>query len=220
MRIAWGTRGGDGRFRLEATPGPYDGVPPINALLLESEPLYVHDDVLAVVSILLFGGYCGGELNLPRQVSPEVASAIQRYCEPAWVSVAPINFEPRGNLTGDGSLFLSSELSEFRPRSLWGEPRISTIISLDSGDFAGSLASSDGLITNSNAAAIGQYAGTGSILAAHVAVALMYAETYFARRIIVSDTLVQGVRSSDLGRVQRLLESCKVSLIPARTLDR
>lgn len=215
MKIGWGSRGTDGRLRLEAWAGPYDGQPPMNILFLESEPLYVHDDVLAVASALLFGQYSGGEFHLPRQVSPEVARAIEVYCQPAWIKVSPLNFEPRANPSGDGQLFLTDSLDDLIPRSSWGEPRISTLVSLPSSEFSGALISSNGLVVNSNASLLGKFRGPDAILSAHLAVSLLYAETFFAKRILISKDLLHGVSDEHFFSVQTLIQSCKISIAQA-----
>lgn len=212
MRLDWQGRGSDGRIRLKATPEDYDGSPQIPALVLEHQPLFVHDDVLAVASVLLFGEYCSGRITLPRKVSPEVANAVETYLEPAWVSPSPVELTPRANSTGDGVLVVSRELEAWHPRSKWGERRVSTLISLDSSEAAGSLVSTHGVVTNSNASAIAAVSRETGVLECHLAVGLLYCETFFASNILVQGSLAQNVSRERLTALRDLLSSCKINL--------
>lgn len=211
MQINWLGRGTDGRFRLEAVPGVYDGYPPISTFYIECEPLTVHDDVLAVAGVLLFGEYCSGTLELPRKVSPEVARAIQHFCLPSWVSVSPVELEPRRNPLGEGLLFLTEDIRDMKPRSVWGEPRVSTLVSLSADEFSGSLFSHHGLITNSNARTISTFSAASAVFA-QVAIALLFAETFSATQIELSDSLASELEPKDLVRLRGILGSCKIAL--------
>lgn len=211
MKITWESNGSDGRLRIEAQPETYDGHPPIPTFYLEKQPLLVHDDVLAVAGVLLFGEYCSGNLTLPRKVSPEVAKAIQNFCDPGWVSVVPVELEPRRNPLGDGILYLSEALVDMKPRSEWGNPRVSTLVSLDAEEFSGTLFSHHGLVTNSNARAISKFSQNSRVFA-QVAVALIYAETFFATTVHLSPRLADQISSDEERKLRELLASCKYSL--------
>lgn len=213
MKLTWDGRGTDGRFRLRAEPEEYDGCPPIAELLLEHDPLLVHDDVLSVASVLVFGEYCSGGVRLPRKVSPEVAAAIERFLSPAWVQISPVEFAPRANPTGNGTLVLTKDMTGMKPRSHWGESRISTLVSLDSQDFSGTLVSTHGLITNSNASTIAALGRDASGVLVHLAVALIYSETLFASTIVLANDLVCEANRNEIDRAAKLLESCKMNLL-------
>lgn len=213
MKLTWQGRGSDGRYRLNADPDTYDGYPPVSELLLEHDPLIVHDDVLAVASILVFGEYCSGGVSLPRKVSPEVAVAIEQYLSPVWVQPSPVEFVPRANPTGDGALFLTRNIAEMKPRSVWGERRVSTLVSLDAHDFSGTLVSTHGIITNSNASAIAAFSGGGNRISAHLAVGLIYSESFFAGTIVLAEDIAREASRGEIDRARRLLSSCKINLV-------
>ena len=107
---------------------------------------------------------------------------------------------------------VSRSLEAWRPRSEWGKRRVSTLISLNSSDFAGSLVSTHGLITNSNASAVAAVGRETSELECHLAVGLLYCETFFASTILVHEELVQGFPAEKFEKLQRLFSSCKVNL--------
>lgn len=213
MRLIWDGRGSDGRLRLRAEPEMYDGCPPVPELLLEHDPLMVHDDVLAVAAILVFGEYCSGSVSLPRKVSPEVAFAIEKFLSPVWVQNSPVEYSPRANPTGNGKLVLSKDIRAMKPRSQWGKDRVSTLVVLDSQDFAGTLVSTHGLVTNSNASTITALRREGRGVLAHLAVALIYSETLFASTIVLADDLATEVSDDEVKRVAALLASCKMNLV-------
>lgn len=201
----------DGRFGIKATPQEYDGVPVIDTLTFDREPLFLHDDLVSVASILAFGEYCSGSLSLPRRTSPEVVKAIEEYLNPIWVSVSPVEFEPRANPQGDGVLLMENNLRRFGEfRSEWGRPRNSTLCIVPASQFGGAIASADGLIMASNAAIMGSFATSATSTNAELAVALLFAETFRAGTILLGPSY--NIDDYQFNRLYKLLFSCKISL--------
>lgn len=204
----------DGRYGLMATPEDYDGVPSIDMLTFDRDPLVVHDDIVSVASILAFGEFCGGPIQLPRKTSPEVVRAIEHYLEPIWISASPVEFESRANPKGEGTLLLDSNLSVFGNfESEWGKPRNSTLCVVPSSEFSGSVSSSNGMILASNAPIMGALSPRESSIGAELAVGLLFAESFQAGTIRLGNTY--NVADSIFLRLQKLLYSCKINLLNA-----
>lgn len=211
MKIYWNGRTHDGRYEMKAEPGEYDGIPPISSFLLDKEPLFYNDDIMSVASVLLFGEYTSGWLSTPRKVSPEVAEAIQTYLHPTWVGVSPVEFEPRANPSGEGTLLVTNRISMWgRKVSKWGEPRTSTICVLPASEFAGGLASPNGLFVASNAHLLGMMSVRQSPLLPSLAAALLFCETFRASSIMLEPE--DDLSEEEFRKVRDLLASCKISL--------
>lgn len=211
MKIEWTGRLADGRFGISATPQEYDGIPTIDTLTFDREPLSVHDDVVSVASILAFGEYCSGSLSLPRRTSPEVVKAIEEYLDPVWVSISPVEFESRANPQGEGVLLLDNDMRNFGSfASEWGEPRNSTLCVVPASEFGGAIASPDGMILASNASTLGAFTNPGFSLCPELAVALLFAESFRAGTISLGPNY--DLEDDQFYRLYKLLFSCKITL--------
>lgn len=212
MKLEWNGRTSDGRYSLTANPLDYDGWPVINTLYADWSPLTVHDDLMAVASILTFSSYLSGQVILPRKVSPEVAQGIQEFLSPTWVSVSPIEFEPRANPVADGQLVVTNRFEDWeRFPSQLGKPRTSTLVVRKSSEFAGAISSSHGAILSSNAEEIGAV-NRGCSAFPLIAVSLIYAETYHASGLMLTPSISDLMNEREFLSAQKLLQTCKVGL--------
>ena len=212
MKIMWNGRDVTGRFRMEATPEAYDGVPPIDVLLMDRDMPQVNNDLLGISSVLAFGEYCEGRLELPRTVSPEAASAIEEFLEPARVRVSDVEYEPFANSLGEGYLYLDLEgILQIPAPNILGTERVAAVSVLNSAAFSGALASMDGVALGSNAAVLGKLCQSESSFLPSLAVAVLFAESLRARTIVVEDPLISdsGFRT----KLSNLLGGCKLMLI-------
>lgn len=212
MKLEWNGRTVSGRYSLTAIPTDYDGAPEIDTLYLDWSPLTLHDDLLAVASILSFSTYFSGQIVLPRRVSPEVAQGIQEFLAPTWTSISPIEFEPRANPIAEGNLLVTTEFTDWgRVPSQLGKPRTSSLIVRKASEFAGVISSSHGAIVSSNAEEMGCVnRGCGAFPL--IAVALIYAETYHASNLILAPSVHELMTEVQMSAVRKLLQTCKVGL--------
>lgn len=212
MHLIWNGRINDGRYQLSAKPAEYDGIPPISEFYVDHEPTFYNDDILAVSSVLLFGEYCSGSINLPRKVSPEVAAAIERFLAPVWVSISPIEFQPRANPQGTGSVVLTDSIRSWgKYSSEWGKPRTTNICVLPSSEFSGYLASPKGLLIGSNGPNLGQLSRRSSGTYGAIATALLFCESLRAQSIVLDENL-DDLSDNELNHLSDLLKSCKIVL--------
>lgn len=213
MKIEWESRRSDGRFAIHATSEDYDATPSIQSLFLDKDPLIVQDELLSIASVLAFGEYTSGNLSLPRKVSPEVAIAIEEFLSPTWVSVSPINFEPRANSTGECVLVLTSELARWgKTPSQWGQPRNSTFVVLPSSEFTGFLYSPEGMMIGSNANMLAAFGAPEHFVRPYLAMALLFAETYHAKEVKLDSDLAKKVSPKEFARLKKLVASGKIAL--------
>lgn len=210
MKLQWVGRTNEGRFALSAEGEAYDATPPVAQLIMDKDPLIIHDDILCVVSVLLYGSYISGPVSLPRRASVEVAQAIERFVAPAWTSVSPVEPEPRANPVGEGDIVLSwGELPREVQLSEWGKPRVTRLHISPAGQYAGWLLSMDMMIVASNAFL---HSAMGDQLAAlpYVAMAALFAETFRANTIVLPAN--HGLDEATFARASDLLASCKLNL--------
>lgn len=96
----------DHQFTMKAVLGPFDGIPPVQELVLGGRPLRCHPDRLGLAAYLAFGPYVSGEFMLPSAVGPEVASAVEDDCRPIRVRPGPVEYEPRIMVRGQRSVLV------------------------------------------------------------------------------------------------------------------
>lgn len=214
MRLSPIGREQTGRYKIQAVVEPQDAVPPVDCLTFDLDPLTIHDDVVSVASVLAFGDYVSGNLSLPKKVAPEVARAIENFLEPVWVSVSPIEFEPRANSVVSSRLIVSAKLSDWHStESVWGAPRNESLTILPAAEFSGFLASTDGLIVASNAAILSHMGRDSLRVFPYLAVAAIYSESFHANTLVLDEELSAQIDDSEFERARSLLHSCRLSLL-------
>lgn len=215
MKIEWRSRSATGQFNFQATPGEYDGVPPIDRLSFDRGPLIVQDDVLALAGFLAFAPYCSGPVSLPRSVSAELAREMQRFLDPVWVQATPVEFEARRAPQGDGFAYLSTEpgIGAVLP-NVWGQPRNVTFRLLDSSEWTGSLMTSDQLHVGSNATVLGKLGPRQYAALPSVGAALLYMESFKCSTLVLPDDMILDARVWE--RLSSLIHACKYSLLTER----
>lgn len=214
MELTYSGRTQTGRFSVLCSPGPQDGIPPLSELHFDWDMPQIHDDAMSVASVLTFGRFASGPLSLPRKVSPEVASAIERFLAPSWVSVSPIEFEPRANSVTSGALYVTGRLENWHTvPSITGEPRNESLVVLSSSDFTGYLVSSDGLIMSSNAPVLARMMEKEDSALPYLAIATLFAESFHADTIVLEDDLSAMIGHREFVRAQDLMQSCRLSLL-------
>lgn len=212
MRFSTIGRTPNGRYEISATKGLYDAAPPISSLRFDQGPINVRSDILAVAAILAFGEWCSGEVVFPKPVSPEIAEAIQRYLAPVWTHVTPVELKPLPKIVGEGTFHLGFDLADWRAsRSMWGQPRTSSLCVVSGSDFAGALVSPHGMIVSSNAHFFGELASPEAAVRASIAVGLMYCEMYRANTIVLPADC--PIADNDLNRITTLTRGTAISVV-------
>lgn len=190
MKIAWVANDGYGRFGFKAEPGEYDGVPLLDSLLFDGTPATISNDRMSAAAALAFGEYTSGELELPKDITPEVAGAVQDFLLPRKVFPAPISFVARAVPDGETRLLLNPGLQEpeIEPRNDWGKAREVLLDLRPAGTWAGQLASVESISLATNAPLFGQIYAEDDVRSIHasVSVALVFAESVKARTIVMS----------------------------------
>lgn len=214
MELIYAGRSQNGRYSITCNPESQDGIPPIAELHFDWDVPQIHDDAMSVASVLAFGRYASGPLKLPKKVSPEVASAIERFLEPSWVSISPIEFEPRANAITTGSLFVTGKLENWHSvKSVTGEPRNESLVVLPSSEFAGFLVSADGLIISSNAPVLASLAKRDEFVFPYLALATLFAEAFHARTVVLDEDLSAEIGEKEFTKAKGLMQSCRISLL-------
>lgn len=189
MKISWIANDGYGRFGLNAQPGEYDGVPLIDSLLFDGTPLIMSNDRMSAAAALAFGEFISGELELPKDITPEMAGAIQDFVLPRKVFPGPISFSARGLPDGDTRLLLNPGLehAKLQPNNEWGAPREVLLDLRSSATWAGQIASVDTISLASNSVLFGASYADNDVRRIHasIAVALIFAESLKAQTIVL-----------------------------------
>jgi len=189
VKINWVNNDGYGRYGLRAVPGEYDAVPMIDSLLFDGTPAFVSNDRLSTAAVLAFREHVSGQLELPRDVTPEVASEIQNFLLPRAVFPTPISFPARAMPDGEGRLVLNlgAEVSPVEAHNEWGRPREVLFDLRPSSEWAGLIASVDRVSIATNAKLFGMEYAENDIRSIYssIAVALIFAESFKARTIVV-----------------------------------
>lgn len=213
MELIYTGRSQNGRFSITCKPEAQDGVPPLSELNFDWDIPLVHDDAMSVSSVLAFGSYASGPIKLPKKVSPEVASAIEAFLAPTWVSVSPVEFEPRANAITSGTLYVSGTLERWhRIPSETGMPRNESLVVLPSSEFTGFLASTDGLILASNGPVLSKMVTTSHYVYPYLSLATLFAESFHADTVILDEDLSDRIGVEEFERARNLMQSCRISL--------
>lgn len=212
MDIQWNGRGSTGQFSFSAVPGDYDGVPVVDHLHIDRDMLIVNPDVLSLAGFLAFAPYCAGPLTLPKEVSPELVTAIQSFAAPNWLHVTSVDVEPRTAPTGEGFAFVTDVLSfQNSLPNRWGAARNSTIAVADSATWAGFMLSSEMVIVGSNAVALSRMIPEAYRVLPYVSVALLFMESMRCSTLVVSDSF--SIDDAVWGSLVRMLKACKYALL-------
>lgn len=218
MELIYSGRSQNGRFSITCKPEAQDGVPPLSELHFDWDIPLVHDDAMAVASVLAFGTYASGPLKLPKKVSPEVASAIESFLAPTWVSVSPVEFEPRANAITTGVLYVSSQIERWhRVPSETGMPRNESLVVLPASEFTGFLVSTDGLILASNGPVLSELVAPRQFVYPYLSLATLFAESFHADTVILDDDLSERIDDAEFARARDLMQSCRISLRRSET---
>lgn len=189
MKISWIANDGYGRFGLNAQPGEYDGVPLIDSLLFDGTPRIISNDRMCAAAALAFGEFISGELELPRDITPEMAGAIQDFLFPRKVFPGPISFSARGLPDGETQLLLNPGLghAKLQANNEWGAAREVSLDIRSSATWAGQIASVDTISLASNSIFFGASYADDDVRRIHasIAVALIFAESLKARTIVL-----------------------------------
>lgn len=122
-----------GRFSLLAEVEDYDGVTPVNRLLIDYVPSALNPERVALAGYLAFGSWVSGGVDFPEAICPELASAIEDDAAPARVRPKEVNYTPKR--LADGGYRAQILL---RPTVLEPE-ELRSIRILPRGKYAGSL---------------------------------------------------------------------------------
>ena len=79
-----------GPWGLRATPGEYDGMPPLDAFLFDRQPRALSPDRAAAAAYLVFGHLASGDFETPQWHAPALAQAMVDDTRPAWVQTHPV----------------------------------------------------------------------------------------------------------------------------------
>lgn len=178
MKFIWETPPDSATLR--AVPEDYDGFPSPAALLMDIAPRLVSGARLAAASVLAFRRYISGQLTLPRQVHPEMASAIENFLAPTTVFISDLNMKPQPIPSGTATFSLTSGFDATRtgPEALGGGRVIALEIESVSDTFASSY-SRDRFTVPSNAAMLAKAERSeGAGMLPLLAVAVLLAEDY------------------------------------------
>lgn len=201
-----------GQGAVVAEPEEYDGVPPVDRLLFDRRLVSPNADVLALSAFLAFAPYCSGRITFPRAVSPELAEAIEIYCDPVWAQSGPVDLAPRAAPKGDGCALLAvSHVDGASLDNAWGEPRNATIRVLDSSRWSGSLVALDEVFVGSNAHSLAKIWPPTSRTLPLISVALLYMEPLRCNTLIVPDSMV--VDEILWSKLAGLMRACKLRLV-------
>ncbi|MCT2260359.1 hypothetical protein M3F59_01720 [Brachybacterium muris] len=212
MDIQWHGRNGTGRFSFSATPGDYDGVPAVDRLYVDRDMLIVSSDVLSLSGFLAFAPYCAGRLTLPKEVSPELVTAMQEFASPSWLHVDSVDVEPKAAPQGEGKVLLADSLTfeNVLPNS-WGSARNTTLSVADSSQWAGYLLSSELLIVGSNARTVALMLPRALYVLPFISVALLFMESIRCSTLVVADSF--EVDDEVWHKLVRLVKACNYSLL-------
>lgn len=141
----------------------YDAEPPSRMWLLDELPEKINPELEAVALYLIFGNWCGGEFEVPQKMGPNTASAISNHAAMDFFP-SPIEYYPKPIFRGTRSVTLSTKIEDIDRASL---------VSLNSGDWSGSLKSSGSLVIASNSEL---FSSQGDSIRPHLALALLLAE--------------------------------------------
>jgi len=217
LRVEWTPESDLGYGGLFAVPESYDASPIVAALLIDGCPTKVTAERLGVAATLAFGRYASGSLTLPAPVSPEVAEAVEDYCE-SWVAVGPLRLEPKPLPSGNTTFVLGGK-SHNRVKNGWGRPREVALDVRRSDKWSGKLTAVDELIVASNAWLLGTASDPsdlGSYLG-HLAVATLFAESLAVDTIALPAEV--DISIGGWSRVQALLASARLGLIESSASD-
>lgn len=181
----------DHGFVMKAEPGSFDGMPPLDRLVLGGGPLRSHPDRVGLAAFLTFGSYASGEFILPSPIGPELSSAIEDDCHPVRVRPGPVEYVPRTMANGRRSVMIRRG----RTPSLDGH-QIQVVPALSA---KGYFRWDDTITVSSNSFAFGM--GLRTVLA----VAVLFAEDLDTAelRLDVTNPLGDG----EEGRIRQLLLS-------------
>ena len=213
MKIEWKSNDGAGRAKLVASFDGYDASPFLNELLVDGMPILVNADRLGVASVLAFGRYSSGSLELPLAVSPTVAQAVERFLSPTWVQVEPIEYEAKALPVGLGTLALAFDgLSKNESTNEWGMPRTMSFELRRSDIWSGSLASLDTYISGSNAWVFsGENPSNFHRVLPYLAWAVVFSESLQIDSIRLPSGCLLNVEEK--AKLADLLESCRLGLV-------
>ena len=111
MHFSWLPREHDGLSVLAAKPQDYDGVPPVEGLLLGTSPERVDPNLTAVAATLAFEAYVTDEITLDTAIMPLAADALVDFLRPARVRCLNIDHRARRMAEGQGSLTVVDQTS-------------------------------------------------------------------------------------------------------------
>lgn len=115
MQFSLVTREFNGLSGLHATPGDYDGIPPVDSLVLGSAPERTDPNLVAIAGTLAFEAYITDEVSLQDPVLPQVADAITDFFVPHRVRCANVEYRPRRVTEGQGEIHLLEDGGNVAP---------------------------------------------------------------------------------------------------------
>lgn len=214
MKIKWVANDGYGRFGFKAEPGEYDGVPPLDSLLFDGTPATISNDRMSAAAALAFGEFTSGELELPKDITPEVAGAVQDFLLPRRVFPGPVHFAARALPDGETRLLLNPGLEEpeLDTHNEWGAAREVLLDLRPAGTWAGQLASVERISLATNAPLFGAQYAEDDVRRVHasIAVALIFAESLKARTLVLHRKY--AAHGDQLDRLVQFLAPCGMGI--------
>lgn len=182
-----------GQEGIQATPGEYDGTPPIDSLLVDQvtdKP--IHDGRFAAAAVLAFGGYISGVVETPdRPVSVGLSEEIGDFLAPFVRHVVPVHFHQKKTPTGYSTLAVARDYDDLEKLKEGFTERTVNLIVRRSDTFAGSIYNKTALEVSSNAFLIRALAQAQGVQCCYpeLAVAVLLADDLGCNKILVSEEL-------------------------------
>lgn len=201
-----------GRFLFTATTGEYDGYPQIAQIFVDSPPVKINQYRSALACSLPFIGKVNGPLDTDTPWYPLTSSLVREWA-PFDAYPTNIKWEPADIADGSGVLVISAGVapSLVAGRIFDGDEDVAELRLVQADSFHGSLATTRSCVLGSNLWLVKRLDGISAFIQSLVAVGVVFAEDYDARRLIVAVDEIPP--SFDVLGMSRLVESVGLQLM-------
>lgn len=186
-----------GQFTISVERSEYDAIPQISEITADHAPIYKNPEREAVACVLLFGSYCGGELEFVQRVGPNTSAEIRRFCSPIELSTSPMEYYPKALPIGRHTADLGSNPSQYSSVS---------ILDLPSDKFNGATRGHHSLIVATNSFMLKRYQND---IRPSLGVAVLFAEDFDIDCISVGSE----VDDAQFEKCRVLLSSVRLGLV-------
>ncbi|MFR0636655.1 hypothetical protein RF641_01575 [Arthrobacter sp. LS16] len=184
--------------------------------IAHGHPRQLTGDRIAVASILLVGNAIAHTLDVGRDVSSRVASAINLFLNEQFVSISNVVKSPPAYLSGGVELVLQSDLSRLDSvEDKMGRKRL-LFVDLPTDKFAGRLMDFEAIQMASNSYLFSSEVCAGNPvprLWSRLALAIIFASDLSVSRISLPEDLCGDITATELSRLVELLQSIEINLV-------